>query len=201
MQQRAHAAHADDLAGHVDELEAVEQRRRSSSRVALYWSEEARAVCFGLRRVSVEVHDERRLPRRCAGVPSTISVSLPAACRLSRVRALARHLLGELEPLALTPSAAVLAAGWHGPCRAARRRRRASTTRRARASRRRRSCARGRSARRRARSRGPRPRRRPLLRPASTKLAARRLRSHSNGPGSVSSKSLTSKSSSRSGEP
>src|SRR5579872_4687298 len=40
----------------------------------------------------------------------------------------------------------------------------------------------------------------PLSRPATTRLATRRLTSHSNGPGSVSSKSLTSKTSRRSGE-
>ncbi len=40
----------------------------------------------------------------------------------------------------------------------------------------------------------------PLSRPASTKLAARRLRSYSHGPGRVSSKSLTSNSWRRSGE-
>ncbi len=37
-------------------------------------------------------------------------------------------------------------------------------------------------------------------RPAISKLAARRFTSHSNGPGSVSSKSLRSKTSERSGE-
>ena len=40
----------------------------------------------------------------------------------------------------------------------------------------------------------------PCCRPATARLAARRLRSHSHGPGRVSSKSLTSKTSSRSGE-
>ena len=40
----------------------------------------------------------------------------------------------------------------------------------------------------------------PLSRPATAKLAASRLTSHSNGPGRVSSKSLTSKTSRRSGE-
>jgi hypothetical protein len=40
----------------------------------------------------------------------------------------------------------------------------------------------------------------PLSRPATVKLAASRLTSHSNGPGSVSSKSLTSKTRLRSGE-
>ena len=40
----------------------------------------------------------------------------------------------------------------------------------------------------------------PLSRPATARLAARRLTSHSNGPGRVSSKSLTSKTSRRSGE-
>ena len=40
----------------------------------------------------------------------------------------------------------------------------------------------------------------PLLREAMTKLAASRATSHSNGPGSVSSKSLMSNSSWRSGE-
>jgi hypothetical protein len=39
-----------------------------------------------------------------------------------------------------------------------------------------------------------------LSRPATTRLAARRFTSHSQGPGSVSSKSLTSKSRVRSGE-
>ena len=41
----------------------------------------------------------------------------------------------------------------------------------------------------------------PRWRAATTKLAARRLTSHSQGPGSVSSKSLQSKTSWRSGEP
>ena len=41
----------------------------------------------------------------------------------------------------------------------------------------------------------------PLSRPATAKLAASRLTSHSNGPGKVSSKSLTSKTRFRSGEP
>ena len=41
----------------------------------------------------------------------------------------------------------------------------------------------------------------PLSRPATTRLATSRLTSHSNGPGSVSSKSLTSKTSRRSGDP
>ncbi len=41
----------------------------------------------------------------------------------------------------------------------------------------------------------------PLLRPAIDRLAASRLTSHSHGPGSVSSKSLMSNTSSRSGEP
>ena len=40
----------------------------------------------------------------------------------------------------------------------------------------------------------------PSSRPATTRLAARRLRSNSNGPGMVSSKSLMSKSKARSGE-
>ena len=40
----------------------------------------------------------------------------------------------------------------------------------------------------------------PLSRPATARLAASRLTSHSNGPGRVSSKSLTSKTSRRSGE-
>ena len=40
----------------------------------------------------------------------------------------------------------------------------------------------------------------PLSRPATARLAASRLTSHSNGPGSVSSKSLTSKTRRRSGE-
>ena len=40
----------------------------------------------------------------------------------------------------------------------------------------------------------------PLLRAAISKLAAIRFTSHSNGPGSVSSKSFTSNSSTRSGE-
>jgi hypothetical protein len=40
----------------------------------------------------------------------------------------------------------------------------------------------------------------PLLRPAIMKLAAIRLTSYSNGPGRISSKSLTSNSSRRSGE-
>ena len=40
----------------------------------------------------------------------------------------------------------------------------------------------------------------PLARPAMTRLAASRLTSHSQGPGSVSSKSLMSKSRWRSGE-
>ncbi len=40
----------------------------------------------------------------------------------------------------------------------------------------------------------------PLARPAMTTLAASRLTSHSHGPGSVSSKSLASKTSVRSGE-
>jgi hypothetical protein len=40
----------------------------------------------------------------------------------------------------------------------------------------------------------------PLLRAAMVKLAAKRFTSYSNGPGSVSSKSLTSNSSRRSGE-
>ena len=40
----------------------------------------------------------------------------------------------------------------------------------------------------------------PSDRPAMTKLAASRLVSHSNGPGSVSSKSLRSNTSDRSGE-
>jgi hypothetical protein len=40
----------------------------------------------------------------------------------------------------------------------------------------------------------------PLSRPATEKLAASRFTSHSQGPGRVSSKSLTSKTSSRSGE-
>ena len=39
----------------------------------------------------------------------------------------------------------------------------------------------------------------PLSRPATAMLAASRLRSHSNGPGSVSSKSLMLKTSRRSG--
>ena len=56
-----------------------------------------------------------------------------------------------------------------------------------------------------ARGRRP-PRSAPLLekpswRPATTTLAARRLTSHSQGPGSVSSKSLQSKTSWRSGDP
>ncbi len=41
----------------------------------------------------------------------------------------------------------------------------------------------------------------PRSRPAISRLAVRRFRSHSHGPGSVSSKSLTSKMSWRSGEP
>ena len=41
----------------------------------------------------------------------------------------------------------------------------------------------------------------PRWRPATTMLAARRLTSHSQGPGCVSSKSLQSKTSWRSGEP
>ena len=40
----------------------------------------------------------------------------------------------------------------------------------------------------------------PLSRPATARLAASRLTSHSNGPGRVSSKSLTSKTSRRSGD-
>ena len=40
----------------------------------------------------------------------------------------------------------------------------------------------------------------PSERPATMKLAARRFVSHSNGPGSVSSKSLRSNTSDRSGE-
>ena len=40
----------------------------------------------------------------------------------------------------------------------------------------------------------------PFARPATARLAASRLTSHSNGPGSVSSKSLTSKTSRRAGE-
>lgn len=40
----------------------------------------------------------------------------------------------------------------------------------------------------------------PFARPAMTRLAASRLTSHSQGPGSVSSKSLMSKSNCRSGE-
>ena len=40
----------------------------------------------------------------------------------------------------------------------------------------------------------------PLSRPATARLAASRLTSHSNGPGSVSSKSLTSNTSRRAGE-
>ena len=40
----------------------------------------------------------------------------------------------------------------------------------------------------------------PRLRPAISKLAARRLTSHSNGPGCVSSKSLMSKTNDRSGD-
>ena len=40
----------------------------------------------------------------------------------------------------------------------------------------------------------------PLSRPATVRLAASRLTSHSNGPGRVSSKSLTSKTRFRSGE-
>ncbi len=40
----------------------------------------------------------------------------------------------------------------------------------------------------------------PRSRPAASKLAARRLTSHSHGPGSVSSKSLISKTSFRSGD-
>ena len=40
----------------------------------------------------------------------------------------------------------------------------------------------------------------PLSRPATVRLAASRLTSHSNGPGRVSSKSLTSKTRLRSGE-
>ncbi len=40
----------------------------------------------------------------------------------------------------------------------------------------------------------------PLSRPATARLAASRLTSHSNGPGRLSSKSLTSKTSRRSGE-
>src|ERR1700728_4655204 len=41
----------------------------------------------------------------------------------------------------------------------------------------------------------------PLALAATTMLAARRLTSHSHGPGSVSSKSLQSKTSCRSGDP
>ena len=41
----------------------------------------------------------------------------------------------------------------------------------------------------------------PLFRPATAMLAARRLMSHSQGPGRVSSKSLMSNRSSRSGDP
>jgi len=41
----------------------------------------------------------------------------------------------------------------------------------------------------------------PISRPATAKLAASRFTSHSQGPGAVSSKSLMSKTSSRSGEP
>ncbi len=41
----------------------------------------------------------------------------------------------------------------------------------------------------------------PRWRPATTMLAARRLTSHSQGPGSVSSKSLQSNTSWRSGDP
>ena len=41
----------------------------------------------------------------------------------------------------------------------------------------------------------------PLFRPATARLAARRFTSHSHGPGRVSSKSLMSNSSSRSGDP
>jgi hypothetical protein len=41
----------------------------------------------------------------------------------------------------------------------------------------------------------------PLFRPAMARLAARRFTSHSHGPGRVSSKSLMSNSSSRSGDP
>ncbi len=44
-------------------------------------------------------------------------------------------------------------------------------------------------------------REKPLLRAAIVKLVASRLTSHSHGPGSVSSKSLRSNSSWRSGEP
>jgi hypothetical protein len=41
----------------------------------------------------------------------------------------------------------------------------------------------------------------PISRPATTMLAARRFKSHSHGPGRVSSKSFRSKMRSRSGEP
>jgi hypothetical protein len=41
----------------------------------------------------------------------------------------------------------------------------------------------------------------PFSRPATSRLAASRLTSYSHGPGSVSSKSLMSKTSRRSGEP
>ena len=68
------------------------------------------------------------------------------------------------------------------------------------AGRRTRASRRGSSRPRRARSRRRSFARYPLSRPATARLAASRLTSHSNGPGSVSSKSLTSKTSRRSGE-
>ena len=120
------------------------------------------------------------------GSPSTSWVSLENACMLSFARAFATS-SRQLAPLA---------------CRAAARTRRAasSTSRCAyhtsRFAHRRELGASPRGSRRPSRGR---PRRRSLRassrysRPATARLAASRLRSHSHGPGSVSSKSLTSK--------
>ena len=60
-------------------------------------------------------------------------------------------------------------------------------------------CVRDTSAHTQARRRGRRPASKPLLRQARTKLAARRLTSHSQGAGRVSSRSLMSKTRRRSG--
>ena len=116
--------------------------------------------------------------------PSTVWVSLSSARRLSLLRALATPFSTRFDRLGVLGSAAPAAPSRR---RAARTRPRGCASRRSSASPRGRRAPRSRTAARRS------LRLKPFSRPAISKLAASRLTSHSHGPGSVSSKSLRSK--------
>ena len=194
IRDSADAADPDDLVGDIDDPEPVEQQppvgreRRSvplearakdlpdlasSTPLAMGWSR--RGTTMG---GFVAIRS----------VPSTLSASLASACRLSRERALSRARRASARvfssPARRTMSSASMreyqiasVAASANPAIASRYAAVAWTQ---------------------ARSRSFRVR--PLLRPAIATLATRRCRSHSHGPGSVSSKSFRSNTSARSGE-